>query len=64
MRQIELTDEETQILTDMLDQEFRNLKEEIYKTETRGFKEALKAREALLVGLLTKLGHPPVVQAA
>jgi len=64
MRQIELSDEEIAILADLLDQDYRNLKEEIYKTETREFKEALKAREALMVGLLTKLGRPPMVQAA
>ena len=57
MRQVELSREEVAILADVLDQDYRNLKEEIYKTETRDFKEALKAREVLMVGLLTKLGE-------
>jgi hypothetical protein len=64
MRTIELSDDEHTLLGDLLDQSYRELKEEIYKTETRQYKEALKLRESHLVSMLTKLGRPAATQAA
>ena len=55
---IELTEAEVQLLAELLDSDFRDLKEEIHRTETYEYKEALKQREALLAGILTRLGRP------
>jgi DNA polymerase III delta subunit len=51
-----LSDEERTYLAELLDRNFRDLKEEINKTEAYAFKESLKAQERMLVGLLAKLG--------
>jgi len=58
---IELTDVEAQLLADLLDSDYRDLKEEIHRTETFEYKEALKQREALMAGILAKLGRPLTV---
>jgi hypothetical protein len=52
--QVELTDAEQELLANLLDNALRDLKEEIYHTETYDYKEQLKAREGLMAGLLTK----------
>ncbi len=54
--QLELTTDERALLANILDQALRDLKEEVYHTETMEYKEALKKREQLLQGLLRKLG--------
>ena len=51
-----LSDEERAYLVELLDRDFRDLKEEINKTEAYEYKESLKAQERMLVGLLDKLG--------
>ncbi|HWP29624.1 MAG TPA: hypothetical protein VFB73_13550 [Chloroflexota bacterium] len=56
--QLELTNEEQALLVNILDEELRDLKEEIYKTETSDYKEVLRARERLLQGLLEKVRAP------
>jgi DNA-binding MarR family transcriptional regulator len=56
--QLELTREEQTLLANILDEELRDLKEEIYKTETSEYKEVLRARERLLLGLLEKVRAP------
>ena len=58
---LELTDAEARLLADLLDSDYRDLKEEIHRTETFEYKEALKQRETLMVGLLRKLGRPLTV---
>jgi hypothetical protein len=55
---LELTEEEQALLRHILDGALRDLKEEIYKTETYDYKEALRARERTLVGLLARVGGP------
>jgi hypothetical protein len=55
---LDLTEEERALLADILDEDFRNLKEEINKTEGYDFKNALKARERLLQAILAKLEQP------
>jgi hypothetical protein len=51
-----LSDEERAYLAEVLDRSFRDLKEEINKTEAYEYKESLKGQERMLVGLLAKLG--------
>jgi hypothetical protein len=56
-----LSDEERALLVELLDNEFRNLKEEIGSTDTSSFKDELKVREGTLLGLIEKLtGSRPV----
>jgi len=55
MMQLEIGSEERSLLIDVLDSAYRNLKEEINKTETHHFKDELKAREAILLSLLDQL---------
>jgi hypothetical protein len=61
--QIDITDVERTELGDLVEQAYRNLKEEIYKTEDREFKEALKRREAAFLSILQKLGRGPAIQS-
>jgi hypothetical protein len=53
--QLELTGDEQTLLAALVDEALRNLKEEIYHTETYEYKDQLKAREQLMIGLLGKL---------
>ncbi len=62
--ELELTAEERTLLVQLLDNALRDLKEEIYKTETFDYKEALKERERTLVGLLDRLNRPTSTQPA
>jgi succinate dehydrogenase flavin-adding protein (antitoxin of CptAB toxin-antitoxin module) len=55
--QMELTDEEADRLRELLERTDADLREEIYKTEGTDWKRALKAREAVLARLLTKVGR-------
>lgn len=52
---VQLSDIEQELLAEVLDRTYRNLKEEIYKTETYAFKVALKDRERLLQGVIAKM---------
>jgi hypothetical protein len=54
--QVNLSSEERRLLSELLDQGLRDLKEEINKTETYAYKEALHARRGTLVGLIEKVG--------
>jgi hypothetical protein len=54
-RDLTLSDEERALLVELLDNDFRNLKQEIGHTDTSTFKEELKVREATLLGLIEKL---------
>jgi hypothetical protein len=54
--QIEVSDVEFGLLQETLRQAHRDLKEEIYKTEAYAYHQHLKEREAMLEGLLHKLG--------
>jgi hypothetical protein len=46
---------ETELLTGLLQRCLDDLRREIHHTDTRAFKEALRADEALLSGLLEKV---------
>jgi hypothetical protein len=48
------TDERT-LLAGLVDESLRNLKEEIYHTDTADYKDQLKEREALMINILQKL---------
>ena len=52
---LDLSAEERNLLAELLDRAFRDLKEEINKTEAYAYKKDLKARERMLVGLIQKL---------
>lgn len=52
---IQVTVEEGQLLEELLNRAHRDLKEEIYKTEAREFKEGLRERKHLLEELIQKL---------
>ncbi len=51
-----LTTAERNLLREMLERDFRDLKQEIGSTEDWQFKEGLKARRELLESVLRKLG--------
>jgi len=53
---VSFTDEERSLLSELLDRDYRELKEEINKTEAYDFKENLKARERQLVALMDRIG--------
>jgi hypothetical protein len=52
---LDLSAEEHDLLVDLLDRAYRDLKEEIYKTEAYAYKKDLKSRERMLVGLIQRL---------
>ena len=54
--QISLSDEEANLLTAVASQYLSDLREEIYKTETFEVKDQLKREEAILKGILGRLG--------
>lgn len=61
---IELTGQEQELLGRVLDRAYRDLKEEIYKTETAEFKRALREDERTLEALMAKIGLPvPIAHA-
>jgi hypothetical protein len=53
--QLQLTAAELAVLQDILSTALGELKEEVYKTETAEYKDTLKAREATIQGLLSRL---------
>jgi hypothetical protein len=52
---LELSAEERDFLVDLLDEDLRDLKMEIADTDSFAFKQRLKARERVLIGLLQRL---------
>jgi len=54
--QLELTTNEVAVLSDVLDSAVREIREEVYKAEVAEYKDTLKTREAILTGLLQRLG--------
>ena len=55
---IDLTADETAVVTEILDSALGDLREQIYKAEVTEYKDALKQRESVLTGLLARLGAP------
>ena len=62
---VDLSSEEVALAREIVETAYRDLKEEIYKTEETGYKARLKQREAVQESLLAKLtagvGRPPLV---
>jgi hypothetical protein len=56
--QIDLTADETAVVTEILENARGEVREQIYKSEVSEYKDALRQREVLLTGLLTRLGAP------
>ena len=59
MVRVELTEQEVLILREFLEAGLRALYREIHHTETRSFKEQLKAKQALIERLLGQLAQEP-----
>jgi hypothetical protein len=51
----DLSPDEQQLLLEVLQDEVRELKAEIHRTETTSFREELKAREATLMTIIGRL---------
>ncbi len=54
---IDLTGDEMAVAREILEAAYRDLKEEIYKTEDAHYKQGLKRREGTLESLLAKLSQ-------
>lgn len=52
---IDLTADEATVVTEVLDSALGGLREQIYKAEVTEYKDALKQRETVLKGLLSRL---------
>jgi hypothetical protein len=57
--EVRLTAEERDLLADVLDSDYRALKEQINKAEDRTFHAELKVREATLLAILRKVRPEP-----
>jgi hypothetical protein len=58
---LELSDEERELLADLLDEDLRDLKMEIADTDASAFKRRLRERERMLIGLLQKVQQSATV---
>ena len=56
MLHIDLADAEAQMLRGLIETSLSDLRTEIHHTDTRSYREMLKAQEALLKKLLQRLG--------
>jgi hypothetical protein len=57
---VELSLEEYRLLTELLERDSRDLREEIHRTEAYDYKKALLARKRILVQLIEKLAGAAV----
>ena len=55
MRTINLSNQDQQLLIDLLDREIPNLREEIHYTDDHEYRERLKEKEVAIKNLLRKL---------
>ena len=53
---IELDPLEKDLITDLLEKEFEEIRSELHHTRGHDYKESIKEREKLVRGLLSKLG--------
>jgi hypothetical protein len=53
--QLEVTEEEQDFLKELLQEDYQELREEIYKTEGYKFKLGLRTKEKIFMSLLKKL---------
>jgi hypothetical protein len=61
--ELHLTDTEAKLIRDALDELARELSHEIHHTHSRDFKESLKAKRAVVDGVLAKLHSVDTVVA-
>jgi hypothetical protein len=59
MMQLTLTDDQLSLLVSILQDTLGEVREEVYKSEVRAYRDELKKKEDLVRGLLTQLGAPP-----
>ena len=52
---LDLTREELDLMKDLMESAYRDLKEEIYKTEDYAYKSQLKGRERTLESIMRKI---------
>jgi hypothetical protein len=62
--QLNLSQEELEYLTAVLERAHEDLREEIYRTDDFNFKKELKGRETIIVSLLDKLSRREMAQRA
>jgi hypothetical protein len=55
---IDLTADETAVVTEILENARGEVREQIYKSEVAQYKDALRQRESMLTSLLARLGAP------
>jgi hypothetical protein len=55
---IDLTADETAVVTEILENARGDIREQIYKSELSDLKDSLKQRETMLTSLLARLGAP------
>ncbi|HEY2596636.1 MAG TPA: hypothetical protein VGK33_22310 [Chloroflexota bacterium] len=55
---IDLTADETAVVTEILENARGDVREQIYKAELADLKDSLRQREAMLTSLLARLGVP------
>ena len=55
---IDLSTDETTVITEILDSALGELREQIYQAEVAEYKDMLKQRETLLTGVLSRLSAP------
>lgn len=58
MKQLALTSEEFGLLSELIEGAVADIRAEIGRTDSTAFKDKLKERKVLLVGILGKLGEP------
>ncbi len=62
--QLDLSPSEAAVVADVLESALGELREEIYKAEVADYKTSLKEREAVLTGVLQRLGRRPAGTSA
>ncbi len=55
---LEISEEERALLVNLLSSSLSETRDEIYRTESFGYKVSVKAEKELILNLLTKLGQP------
>lgn len=62
--QIQISPEEQAFLKELLQRDYQDLREEIYKTEDHTFKRGLREKEKIIESLLAKLKAEELVKTA
>lgn len=62
--ELSLSDEEREILSEALNGILPSLRQEVYKTENYDYRKQLQQKEAVLKGLLSRLGPAGIVRSS